>query len=44
MEIKKVKAAKNGALVVVIPKKSGIEDGDFIRIDKLEINLEVQNI
>jgi len=41
MEIKKVHANKNGVKVVCIPKRSEIQDGDFVKIEKIK---EVQAV
>lgn len=41
MEIKKVKINKsNGVKIVYIPKNSGIEEGDYVKIIKVSIEGE----
>jgi hypothetical protein len=36
VEIKKVLIRKDGIKIVIIPKNSGIEAGDYVKIIKLE--------
>ena len=37
MEIKKVAEYKNGVKAVIIPRKSKIKGGDYVKIIKLEL-------
>ncbi len=43
IEIKKVSKHKNGSKVLIIPRKSKIEAGDYVKIEKINFENSEEN-